>query len=55
MTARSVTTETLGAWVIKCNPAKTDLAPMVAAGRAKPQWCVATNYRSALMSAGQRV
>jgi hypothetical protein len=50
-----VTPETLGAWVIKCNPSKTDVAPMVAAGRAKPSWCVADNYRSRLMTPGQRV
>lgn len=28
---------------------------MVAAGRAHEQWCVAANYRSALMAAGQPV
>ena len=51
----TVTVETLGAWVIKCNPAKTDLGPMVSAGRAKSEWCVADNYRSRLMAPGQRV
>jgi hypothetical protein len=46
---------TLGAWVIKCNPAKTDVAPMLAAGRANTSWCVADNYRSRLMAPDQRV
>ena len=47
--------DTLGAWVIKCNPALTDLAPMVAAGRANARWCVAENYRTRLMAPGQQV
>lgn len=55
MDRRGPTSDTLGAWVIKCNPAKTDLRPMVAAGRAKRRWCVATNYRTEMMSAGDRV
>ncbi|MCG5433302.1 EVE domain-containing protein [Mycobacterium sp. MYCO198283] len=52
---RAVTPQTLGAWVIKCNPAVTDIAPMLAAGAAKPWWCVADNYRSRLLADGQRV
>lgn len=52
---RSVTLDVLGAWVIKCNPAKTPLGPMRAAGETKPHWCVADNYRSHLMRSGQRV
>ncbi|MCJ0894978.1 hypothetical protein [Rhodococcus sp. ARC_M5] len=55
MTARAITDQTLGAWVIKCNPHKTDLAPMVEAGRAHEDWCVADNYRTRLMVAGQPV
>lgn len=55
MTARAITEQTLGAWVIKCNPQVTDVAPMVAAGRATPRWCVADNYRTRLMAAGQPV
>ncbi|WP_346764450.1 hypothetical protein [Rhodococcus sp. B10] len=55
MTTRTVTPESLGAWVIKCNPNTTDLGPMIAAGRAHENWCVASNYRTRLMSAGQRV
>ncbi|MFI8567673.1 hypothetical protein ACIGGF_14060 [Rhodococcus sp. NPDC078407] len=55
MTARAITEQTLGAWVIKCNPHKTDLAPMIAAGRAHEHWCVADNYRTHLMAVGQPV
>jgi hypothetical protein len=52
---RSVSLDGLGAWVIKCNPRKTALEPMMAAGEAKPQWCVADNYRTQLIRPGQRV
>ena len=52
---RAVTLETLGAWVIKCNPRRTDVEPMRAAGATKPSWCVADNYRSQLIRPGQRV
>lgn len=52
---RAVTLETLGAWVIKCNPHRTDVEPMRAAGETKPSWCVADNYRSQLIRPGQRV
>ena len=41
MPTRSVTVETLGAWVIKCNPRRTPVDPMRAAGETKPIWCVA--------------
>jgi hypothetical protein len=41
--------------VIKCNPHKTDLAPMVQAGRAHEHWCVADNYRTRLMAPGHPV
>jgi hypothetical protein len=50
-----VTKQTLGAWVIKCNPRLTALEPMIAAGRAKTSWCIADNYRSRLIGTGQRV
>ena len=52
---RAVTLESLGAWVIKCNPHRTDVEPMRAAGETKPSWCVADNYRSQLIRPGQRV
>ncbi len=48
-----VTPESLGAWVIKCNPAVTPVEEMVETGRPVTSWCVAANYRSALMAAGQ--
>lgn len=34
-----VSVDTIGAWVIKCNPARTAIEPMVAAGETKPHWC----------------
>jgi hypothetical protein len=52
---RSVTAETIGAWVIKCNPHKTPLDAMLAAGMAKSTWCIADNYRSQLIRPGDRV
>jgi hypothetical protein len=52
---RAVSLDALGAWVIKCNPRVTPVDPMLAAGAAKPSWCVADNYRSRLMGAGQRI
>jgi hypothetical protein len=51
----AVTPDRLGAWVIKCHPGKTALAPMRQTGRAAPQWCVADNYRTRLMRRGQPV
>lgn len=50
-----MTPDVLGAWVIKCNPRRTPVQPMRAAGAAKRDWCVADNYRSHLMRPGQRV
>ena len=55
MPERAVTLESLGAWVIKCNPHRTDVEPMRAAGETKPSWCIADNYRSQLIRPGQRV
>ncbi|MGE2714465.1 putative immunity protein [Mycolicibacterium litorale] len=52
---RPVSVETLGAWVIKCNPGRTPVDPMLAGGETKPQWCIADNYRSRLIEPGQRV
>lgn len=52
---RSVSAEEFGAWVIKCNPRLTPVETMVAAGRAKPSWCVAANYRSRLIRPGHQV
>lgn len=55
MPGRAVTLDTLGAWVIKCNPSKTDVEPMRAAGETKPSWCVADNYRTRLIRPEQKV
>lgn len=52
---RSVTPQTLGAWVIKCNPARTPVDTMRRSGLADARWCVAPNYRSQLMRPGQQV
>ncbi|STZ46299.1 Uncharacterised protein [Mycolicibacterium gilvum] len=54
-TERSVTPETLGAWVIKCNPSRTPVEAMRRSGLAKARWCIAGNYRSRLIRPGQRV
>lgn len=49
-----VTTGNLGAWVLRCNPALSD--PEELFGRNSiDRWCVATNYRSRLMTPGQPV
>jgi hypothetical protein len=54
--SQRVSRESLGAWVLKCNPAKTDLASLMAdGGRSIETWCVADNYRSELFEAGQPV
>lgn len=52
---RSVTPETLGAWVIKCNPRKTPVEVFQEAGEVRGAWCVADNYRSRLIRSGHRV
>ena len=52
---RNVTLETLGAWVIKCNPRRTSVDPFLAAGEVKQSWCVADNYRGRLIRPGHRV
>lgn len=50
-----ITRRTLGAWVIKCNPRRTDAVALLATGDAGGEWCVAPNYRSRLMGEGQPV
>jgi hypothetical protein len=53
---KAVTDENLGAWVVKCNPAKWDLPGFIAAGgHVIDNWSVRENYRSAMMEHGQRV
>ncbi|WP_041289568.1 hypothetical protein [Kribbella flavida] len=48
-----VTTDNLGAWVLKCNPKLTNLDVLLANG--VRTWCVQENYRSALIAADQPV
>ena len=56
MTSRAVTTEVLGAWVVKANPALTSVAAMAVDGYAGvSRWCVRRSYRTALVEAGQPV
>jgi hypothetical protein len=50
-----VTAEALGAWVVKCNPGVTDFNSMLRSGDAIRTWCVADNYRTAMMDAGDQV
>ncbi|WP_157979870.1 EVE domain-containing protein [Kribbella monticola] len=50
---RRVTADTLGGWILKCNPSLTDLPGLMANG--VETWCVQDNYRSALFAAGQPV
>ncbi len=51
----TVTTEQLGAWLLKCNADIRDLEQFVAdGGEVIENWSVADNYRSGLMEHGQR-
>ncbi len=54
---RLVSEETLGAWVVKCDPRSNPEVPEAArAGEpwVAERWCVADNYRSRMMRAGDR-
>lgn len=54
MTQR-VSRNTLGAWLLKCNPAQWDLRAFRAAGETRvTSWAVQPNYRSAMMRPGDR-
>ncbi|OHX01940.1 protein NO VEIN domain-containing protein [Micromonospora sp. WMMB235] len=51
-----MTVESLGAWMLKCNPEVWDLAAFLAdGGETIDRWSVGVNYRSALMAEGQQV
>lgn len=51
----AVTDETLGAWVLKCNPDVWDLRGYIAGGKKGLRtWTVVPNYRADMMSYGQR-
>lgn len=47
--------EHLGAWLIKANGDRSDIAARAARREPVEQWCVQPSYRTALMAAGQRV
>lgn len=55
MPTRAVSPDDLGAWLLKCNADRSDIADRVARGERVDQWCVQPNYRTALMRPGQRV
>ncbi|SHM86535.1 hypothetical protein SAMN05443668_1024 [Cryptosporangium aurantiacum] len=50
-----MTTENLGAWVLKGNADHVDLAGRFAVAPGVDQWCVRAGYRARLMQAGQPV
>lgn len=53
--ASAVSRDTLGAWLLKCNPALWDLRGFRAAGETRvTSWAVQPNYRSAMMQPGDR-
>ena len=56
VSSRAVTSDGLGAWVVKANPAQTSVAALAGdrfAGVAR--WCVRQSYRTKLVAAGQPV
>jgi predicted RNA-binding protein with PUA-like domain len=54
--AHAVSRETLGAWLLKANPAVWDLRRFLASGETRlTSWSVQRSYRSALMRPGDRV
>ncbi len=56
MPSRAVTAESLGAWVVKANPALTSVASMAGDGYAGvSRWCVRPSYRTSLVAPGQPV
>ncbi|MGN9809155.1 hypothetical protein ACTMSW_07335 [Micromonospora sp. BQ11] len=55
MTDRRVSVEDLGAWLIKGNADRVDLADRFARDPRIDSWCVRPGYRSRLMRAGQPV
>lgn len=54
---RRVSEETLGAWVVRCDP-RSNPDVLAAASTGEPwvaeRWCVADNYRSRMMRTGDR-
>jgi hypothetical protein len=53
---RAVTTDRLGAWVVKANPGLGSVAALAGDGFAGvARWCVRPSYRTGLVAAGQAV
>ncbi len=50
---RRISRENLGAWILKCNPAVTDLPGLIDQG--VTSWCAQKSYRTDLFEAGQPV
>ena len=56
MAANLITQDNLGAWLIKCDPARYDLSSAIEAGfEVVTNWSVANNYRSRMMEPGHKV
>lgn len=53
MPAQRVSRETLGSWILKCNPAVTNLSELIEHG--VRSWCVQKTYRTTLFEPGQPV
>jgi len=54
---RPITQQNLGAWLLRCNPKNEPQLPELVAGGGHriERWCVADNYRSRMMAAGDAV
>jgi len=54
---RPITQQNLGAWLLRCNPKNEPELPRLIAGGGYriERWCVADNYRSRMMAAGDPV
>ena len=54
---RPITQQNLGAWLLRCNPKnEPELPELVGAGGHRiKRWCVANNYRSRMMAAGDPI
>jgi len=54
---RPITQQNLGAWLLRCNPKNEPQLPQLIAGGGHriERWCVADNYRSRMMAAGDAV
>jgi predicted RNA-binding protein with PUA-like domain len=54
--AQAISRESLGAWLLKCNPELWDLSGFIRSGEGRiTSWAVQRNYRSDLMAQADRV